>query len=185
MEKIVEFIYIFIPIFLIIIMIYIMYKEKDIIKFNNLKLPKTEYLKGKYISGLNYKSGNHEILIYGFGSDGMVSVSKDIIKIIGSNMYLTFDKDILSIGIENNDGIFYDKINDIKEIKINIKPYNYIKMVQSDYEPNLSKTNGRSTGSVEHRNKVTVLKSYELNIITKDKNINLIVFKDPNIFFRR
>ena len=46
MEKIVEFIYIFIPIFLIIIMIYIMYKEKDIIKFNNLKLPKTEYLKG-------------------------------------------------------------------------------------------------------------------------------------------
>ena len=24
-----------------------------------------------------------------------------------------------------------------------------------------------------------------LNIITKDKNINLIVFKDPNIFFRR
>ena len=158
MEKIVEFIYIFIPIFLIIIMIYIMYKEKDIIKFNNLKLPKTEYLKGKYISCLNYKSGN---------------------------MYLTFDKDILSIGIENNDGIFYDKINDIKEIKINIKPYNYIKMVQSDYEPNLSKTNGRSTGSVEHRNKVTVLKSYELNIITKDKNINLIVFKDPNIFFRR
>ena len=100
-------------------------------------------------------------------------------------MYLTFDKDILSIGIENNDGIFYDKINDIKEIKINIKPYNYIKMVQSDYEPNLSKTNGRGTGSVEHRNKVTVLKSYELNIITKDKNINLIVFKDPNIFFRR
>ena len=74
-------------------------------------------------------------------------------------MYLTFDKDILSIGIENNDGIFYDKINDIKEIKINIKPYNYIKMVQSDYEPNLSKTNGRRTGSVEHRNKVTVLKS--------------------------
>ena len=58
-------------------------------------------------------------------------------------------------------------------------------MVQSDYEPNLSKTNGRRTGSVEHRNKVTVLKSYELNIITKDKNINLIVFKDPNIFFRR
>ena len=158
MEKIVEFIYIFIPIFLIIIMIYIMYKEKDIIKFNNLKLPKTKYLKEKYISGLNDKSGN---------------------------MYLTFDKDILSIGIENNDGIFYDKINDIKEIKINIKPYNYIKMVQSDYEPNLSKTNGRSTGSVEHRNKVTVLKSYELNIITKDKNINLIVFKDPNIFFRR
>ena len=145
MEKIVEFIYIFIPIFLIIIMIYIMYKEKDIIKFNNLKLPKTEYLKGKYISGLDYKSGN---------------------------MYLTFDKDILSIGIENNDGIFYDKINDIKEF-------------QSDYEPNLSKTNGRSTGSIEHRNKVTVLKSYELNIITKNKNINLIVFKDPNIFFRR
>ena len=94
MEKIVEFIYIFIPIFFIIIMIYVMYKEKDIIKFNNLKLPKTEYLKGKYISGLNYKSGN---------------------------MYLTFDKDILSIGIENNDGIFYDKINDINGIEdINI-----------------------------------------------------------------
>ena len=36
-------------------------------------------------SDLNYKSGNHEILIYGFGSDGMVSVSKDIIKIIGNN----------------------------------------------------------------------------------------------------
>ena len=36
-------------------------------------------------SDLIYKSGNHEILIYGFGSDGMVSVSKDIIKIIGNN----------------------------------------------------------------------------------------------------
>ena len=32
-----------------------------------------------------YKSNNHEILIYGFGSDGMVSVSKDILKIVGSN----------------------------------------------------------------------------------------------------
>ncbi len=30
-------------------------------------------------------NSNHEILIYGFGSDGMVSVSKDIIKIIGNN----------------------------------------------------------------------------------------------------
>ena len=28
---------------------------------------------------------NHEMLIYGFGSDGMVSVAKDIIKIIGNN----------------------------------------------------------------------------------------------------
>ena len=36
MEKIVEFIYIFIPIFLIIIMIYIMYKEKDIIEVYQL-----------------------------------------------------------------------------------------------------------------------------------------------------
>ena len=88
-------------------------------------------------------------------------------------------------GTEDYDSRAKQIKNDIKEIKINIKPYNYIKMVQSDYEPNLSKTNGRSTGSVEHRNKVTVLKSYELNIITKDKNINLIVFKDPNIFFRR
>ena len=32
-----------------------------------------------------YKSSNHEILIYGFGSDGMVSVSKDILKIVGNN----------------------------------------------------------------------------------------------------
>ena len=31
-----EFIYILIPISLIIMMVYIMYKEKDIIKFNNL-----------------------------------------------------------------------------------------------------------------------------------------------------
>lgn len=158
MDKIMEFIYILIPISLTLMMIYIMYKEKDIIKFNNLKLPKKEYLKGKYISGLDYKSGN---------------------------MYLTFDNDILGIGIENKDGIFYDKINDIKEIKINIKPYNYVKEVATSYEPNYNKTNGRSTGDFSHRNKVTVLKSYELNIITKDKNINLIVFKDPNNFFRR
>ena len=33
----------------------------------------------------NYKSDNHELLIYGFGSDGMVSVSKDILKIVGNN----------------------------------------------------------------------------------------------------
>ena len=91
-----------------------MYKEKDIIKFNNLKLPKTKYLKGKYISGLNYKSGN---------------------------MYLTFDKDILSIGIENNDGIFYDKIYDIKEIKINIKQYNYIKELYLSKNINLGRKN--------------------------------------------
>ncbi len=32
-----------------------------------------------------YKSDNHEILIWGFGSDGMVSVSKDIMKIVGNN----------------------------------------------------------------------------------------------------
>ena len=32
-----------------------------------------------------YKSSNHEILIYGFGSDGMVSVSKDLLKIVGNN----------------------------------------------------------------------------------------------------
>ena len=32
-----------------------------------------------------YKSSNHEILIWGFGSDGMVSVSKDIMKIVGNN----------------------------------------------------------------------------------------------------
>ena len=32
-----------------------------------------------------YKSDNHEILIYGFGSDGMVSVSKDLLKIVGNN----------------------------------------------------------------------------------------------------
>jgi len=30
-------------------------------------------------------SNNHEMLIYGYGSDGMVSASKDIIKIIGNN----------------------------------------------------------------------------------------------------
>lgn len=32
-----------------------------------------------------YKTSNHEILIWGFGSDGMVSVSKDILKIVGNN----------------------------------------------------------------------------------------------------
>ncbi len=32
-----------------------------------------------------YKSDAHEILIWGFGSDGMVSVSKDILKIVGTN----------------------------------------------------------------------------------------------------
>lgn len=32
-----------------------------------------------------YKSSNHEILIWGFGSDGMVSVSKDLLKIVGNN----------------------------------------------------------------------------------------------------
>ena len=34
---------------------------------------------------LEYKPQNYEILIYGFGSDGMVSASKDILKIIGNN----------------------------------------------------------------------------------------------------
>lgn len=42
----------------------------------NLSLPK---------GNLDYRNINHEILIYGFGSDGMVSVSKDLIKIVGNN----------------------------------------------------------------------------------------------------
>ncbi len=33
-----------------------------------------------------YKSSNHEILIYGFGSDGMVSASKDLMKLINKKM---------------------------------------------------------------------------------------------------
>ena len=32
-----------------------------------------------------YKSSNYEMLIWGFGSDGMVSVSKDLLKIVGNN----------------------------------------------------------------------------------------------------
>ena len=40
----------------------------------NLSLPKSNY---------DFKSSNEEILIYGFGSDGMVSASKDILKLIG------------------------------------------------------------------------------------------------------
>jgi len=32
----------------------------------------------------NFKSSDEEVLIYGFGSDGMVSASKDILKLIGS-----------------------------------------------------------------------------------------------------
>ena len=42
----------------------------------NLSLPKAH---------LDVKSGAREILINGFGSDGMVSVSKDILKIVGNN----------------------------------------------------------------------------------------------------
>ena len=40
-----------------------------------LSLEKSEY---------EFKSNNKEILIYGFGSDGMVSASKDILKLIGN-----------------------------------------------------------------------------------------------------
>ena len=77
-----EFIFLILPIVLIIMIVYLMYKEKDIIKFKNLKLPNTPYLKGKYITGLDYKSGN---------------------------MYLTLDKDNIKIAIENKDGIFTKK----------------------------------------------------------------------------
>ena len=41
----------------------------------NLSLDKNNY---------DFKSNNQEILIYGFGSDGMVSSSKDILKLIGN-----------------------------------------------------------------------------------------------------
>ena len=41
----------------------------------NLSLEKNNY---------NFKSNNKELLIYGFGSDGMVSASKDILKLIGA-----------------------------------------------------------------------------------------------------
>lgn len=153
-----EFIFSIIPIVLIIMIIYLMYKEKDIIKFKNLKLPNTSYLKGKYITGLEYKSGN---------------------------MYLTLEKGIIKIAIENKDGIFYEDIPNVKDIKVNIKPFNYVKEVTTDYEPNYAKTNGRSTGNFSYKNKVIVLKSYELSIITNDKVIELIVFKDPNKFFGR
>ena len=42
----------------------------------NLSLPKSNF---------NFKNDAREILINGFGSDGMVSVSKDILKIVGTN----------------------------------------------------------------------------------------------------
>ena len=153
-----EFIFLILPIVLIIMIVYLMYKEKDIIKFKNLELPNTPYLKGKYITGLDYKSGN---------------------------MYLTLDKDNIKIAIENKDGIFYEEITNVKEIKVNIKPFNYVKEVAADYEPNHTKTNGRNTGDFSYKNKVIVLKSYELSIITNNKVIELIVFKDPNKFFGR
>ena len=100
-------------------------------------------------------------------------------------MYLTLDNDVIKMAIENKEGIFYEDIKNVKEIKVNIKPFNYIKETASSYEPNYSKTNDRSTGNFSYRNKVIVLKSYELNIITNDKNIELMVFKDPNKFFGR
>lgn len=82
----VKIIYILVPITLVVLLIYIFFKEKDIIKFNKLTLPKIPYLKGLYVSGLDYKSGN---------------------------MYITCDDDKINIVVENKDGIFYDTIKDI------------------------------------------------------------------------
>lgn len=156
----VKIIYILVPITLVVLLIYIFFKEKDIIKFNKLTLPKIPYLKGLYVSGLDYKSGN---------------------------MYITCDDDKINIVVENKDGIFYDTIKDIKEIKINCKPYNYVKSVVSDYETDYIKSSGvgKMTGDVYSNNKIKILKSYEINIYTNDKIINLITFKNPKLFFRR
>lgn len=157
MEKIVEINYTIMPILFICLIIFLLYKNKDIIKFNKLKLPKVPYLKGVYLSGLNYKSGN---------------------------MYITKDKDAINIAIENKDGIFYDEITNVSEIKVTVKPYNYVKEVPTDYEVDYAKSEniGRVTGDCSYKNKIKVIKSYELNIITNDRTINLVVFKDPNKF---
>ena len=77
MEIIVEINYIIMPILFICLIIFLLYKDKDIIKFNKLKLPKVPYLKGIYVSGLNYKSGN---------------------------MYITKENDTLDIAKEESDG---------------------------------------------------------------------------------
>lgn len=156
----VNIIYILVPITIVVLLIYIFFKEKGIIKFNKLTLPNTPYLKGLYVSGLDYKSGN---------------------------MYITCDDDKIKIAIENKDGIFYDTIKDIKEIKINCKPYNYVKNVVNDYEIDYVKSSGvgKMTGDVYSNNKIKILKSYEINIYANNKIINLITFKDPKPFFRR
>lgn len=160
METLIMIINIFVPLSLGIFMIYILYKEKDIIKFKNLKLPKEPYLKGKYIKGLKYKSGN---------------------------MFITCSENDININIENKDGVFSETIKNIKEIKIDIKPYNYVKETIDGYETDYVKSAavGRMTGDFTKKNKVTVLKSYEISIITEDETIELITFKDPKDFFRR
>ena len=160
MENLFMFLNITVPLSLGIFMIYILYKEKDIIKFKTLKLPKKPYLKGKYIKGLKYKSGN---------------------------MFITCGDNDIEINIENKDGVFSETIKNIKEIKIDIKPYNYVKETIDGYETDYTKSAavGRMTGDFTKRNKVTVLKSYEVSIITNDNTIELITFKDPKEFFRR
>ena len=47
------------------------------------------------------------------------------------------------------------------------------------------KTVCTARGDFSYKKKVIVLKSYELSIITNNKVIELIVFKDPNKFFGR
>lgn len=160
MENLVTFINIFVPISLGIFMIYILYKEKDIIKFKTLKLPKEPYLKGKYVRGLKYKSGN---------------------------MFITCGDNDINISIENKDGVFNQTIKNIKEIKIDIKPYNYVKETVDGYETDYVKSAavGRMTGDFTKKNKITVLKSFEITIITDNETIELITFKDPKYFFRR
>ncbi len=160
MEFLVMFLNITIPLFLGIFMIYILYKEKDIIKFKNLKLPKTPYLKGKYVRGLKYKSGN---------------------------MFITCGDDDIKISIENSDGIFNETIKGIKKVKIEVKPYNYVRESVDGYETDYVKSSGsgRMTGDFTKKNRITVLKSYELSIITNNGTIELITFKDPKDFFRR
>lgn len=67
--------------------IYALYKHLEVKGFNNFTLGINDDLTFKSLTRvpLNIKNDDLEIIVYGFGSDGMVSASKDLLHIIGDN----------------------------------------------------------------------------------------------------
>ena len=140
------------------------FQNKHKLKFDNIVIPKTNYLAIKYIDGFKCKSGN---------------------------AIITKDDIIYKFMVETKENVYEYGIlkNKIENIKIVEKPHIYQKNVVKNKEYDYSRQYITGTThiipeSVIRENTIKIIRSYDVNIILKNGQIiHFITFNNPNRFF--